>query len=167
MFLVLSWITEHDEHEGMDAASLLEHEEVTKVKNIMSVQLGKHVMECWYFSPYPKEFYSNGPLECLHVCEFTFRYFASKSELLRFHERTLPTLPRHPPGNEIYRDNKIAFFEVDGAIERMYCQNLATFAKLFLDHKTLYWDVDPFLFYVLCVYDDKGYHPMGFFSKEK
>ena len=25
-------------------------------------------------------------------------------------------------------------------------------AKLFLDHKTLYWDVDPFMFYVMCEY---------------
>jgi hypothetical protein len=29
-------------------------------------------------------------------------------------------------------------------------------AKLFLDHKTLYYDVDPFLFYVLCEVDDRG-----------
>lgn len=40
-------------------------------------------------------------------------------------------------------------------------------AKLFLDHKTLYWDVDPFLFYVLCTRDDRGFHPVGYFSKEK
>lgn len=50
---------------------------------------------------------------------------------------------------------------------QIFCQNLCFFAKLFLDHKTLYWDVDPFLFYVLCSQDDRGYHPVGFFSKEK
>jgi hypothetical protein len=32
----------------------------------------------------------------------------------------------------------------------MFCQNLCFLAKLFLDHKTLYYDVDLFLFYVLC-----------------
>ena len=26
---------------------------------------------------------------------------------------------------------------------------------------------DPFLFYVLCEYDEFGYHPVGYFSKEK
>jgi len=26
-------------------------------------------------------------------------------------------------------------------------------SKLFIDHKTLYYDVEPFLFYVLCEYD--------------
>ena len=35
------------------------------------------------------------------------------------------------------------------------------------DHKTLYYDVDPFLFYVLCEKDAKGYHIVGYFSKEK
>jgi hypothetical protein len=24
---------------------------------------------------------------------------------------------------------------------------------------------DPFLFYVLCEFDDRGYHPVGYFSK--
>ena len=46
-------------------------------------------------------------------------------------------------------------------------QNLCLLAKLFLDHKTLYYDTDPFLFYVMCVSDDKGFHIVGYFSKEK
>ena len=40
-------------------------------------------------------------------------------------------------------------------------------AKLFLDHKTLYFDVDPFMFYVLCEVDKQGAHAVGYFSKEK
>jgi hypothetical protein len=32
-------------------------------------------------------------------------------------------------------------FEVDGSEQKHYCQNLCYFAKLFLDHKTLYYDV--------------------------
>lgn len=58
-------------------------------------------------------------------------------------------------------------FEVDGYEERIYCQNLCYIAKLFLDHKTLYYDVDPFLFYVLCEVDARGFHPVGYYSKEK
>ena len=42
-------------------------------------------------------------------------------------------------GNEIYRDESVSMFELDGAVEKIYCQNLCYFAKLFLDHKTLYW----------------------------
>ncbi|KAJ1399131.1 acyl-CoA N-acyltransferase [Ochromonadaceae sp. CCMP2298] len=149
----------------MDAASLLEHEEVTKVKNIKFVKLGRHVMECWYFSPFPKEFYPLGFAEYLYFCEFSLRFFATKEELCRYQQR--PALPRHPPGNEIYRDADVSMFELDGAVEKVYCQNLCYFAKLFLDHKTLYWDVDPFLFYVLCSRDERGFHPVGYFSKEK
>ncbi|VDN11851.1 unnamed protein product [Dibothriocephalus latus] len=48
-----------------------------------------------------------------------------------------------------------------------YAQHLCLLAKLFLDHKTLYYDTDPFLFYVLCETDSRGYHIVGYFSKEK
>ena len=39
---------------------------------------------------------------------------------------------------------------------QIYCQCLCLMAKLFLDHKTLYYDVVDFLFYVLCEVDDEG-----------
>lgn len=156
---------EHDEHEGLDEASLKEHEEVTKVKNIGAVELGKWIIETWYFSPYPKEVYPDGYAEMLYVCEFSFSFFRHKEELTRW--TTTRIKRRSPPGNEIYRHEGLAMFEVDGAEDTMFCQNLCYFAKLFLDHKTLYFDVDPFLFYVLCEYDEFGYHPVGYFSKEK
>ncbi|KDO28571.1 hypothetical protein SPRG_06428 [Saprolegnia parasitica CBS 223.65] len=156
---------EHDEHEGMDAASIREHEEVTKVKNVRFVEIGKHRMAAWYFSPFPKEFIPDGNIDCLYFCEFCFAFFRFKSELRHHRERV--ACARHPPGNEIYRHEGIAVFEVDGAIAKPYCQNLCYFAKLFLDHKTLYYDVDPFLFYILCEIDDRGFHPVGYFSKEK
>ena len=73
----------------------------------------------------------------------------------------------HPPANEIYRKNNISVFEVDGNVSTIYCQNLCLLAKLFLDHKTLYYDVEPFLFYVLTQNDVKGCHLVGYFSKEK
>ena len=38
-------------------------------------------------------------------------------------------------------------------------------AKLFLDHKTLYYDVEPFLFYVMTTADSTGCHMIGYFSK--
>lgn len=71
----------------------------------------------------------------------------------------------HPPANEIYRKDNLSVFEVDGNISKIYCQNLCLLAKLFLDHKTLYYDVEPFLFYVLTVNDNKGCHLVGYFSK--
>ncbi|KAA3675131.1 histone acetyltransferase HTATIP [Paragonimus westermani] len=74
---------------------------------------------------------------------------------------------RHPPGNEIYRKLPHSFFEIDGRKNKTYAQHLCLLAKLFLDHKTLYYDTDPFLFYVLCEIDSRGYHLVGYFSKEK
>lgn len=38
---------------------------------------------------------------------------------------------------------------------------------MFLDHKTLYYDVEPFLFYVATESDEKGCQFIGYFSKEK
>ena len=72
---------------------------------------------------------------------------------------------RHPPGDEIYRNDNISLFEVDGHHNKIYCQNLCYLAKLFLDHKTLYYDVDPFLFYVMTEVDRAGCHIVGYFSK--
>lgn len=159
---------ELDEHEGLDEASLREHEEVTKVKNVHEIELGKFRMDTWYFSPLPKELMKDGNMiDVLYVCEFSLNFFTRKKELVRYQHKTLPKNRRHPPGNEIYRNGNLSMFEVDGFEERIYCQNLCYIAKLFLDHKTLYFDVDPFLFYVLCEGDDRGFHPVGYFSKEK
>uniref|UniRef100_H3HBV1 histone acetyltransferase n=1 Tax=Phytophthora ramorum TaxID=164328 RepID=H3HBV1_PHYRM len=156
---------EHDEHEGMDAASIREHEEVTKVKNVRFVEMGRFRMAAWYFSPFPKEYYPDGSIDCLHFCEFCMAFFCHKRELAVHQERRVCN--RHPPGNEIYRHENLSVFEVDGAISKVYCQNLCYLAKLFLDHKTLYYDVDPFLFYIICEVDSRGFHPVGYFSKEK
>lgn len=57
-------------------------------------------------------------------------------------------------------------WEVDGADHKLYCQNLCLVSKLFLDHKTLYFDVEPFWFYVMCETDSTGTHRIvGYFSK--
>lgn len=78
---------------------------------------------------------------------------------------TLRLLLQHPPGDEIYRNGNVAMFEIDGRKDRIYCQQLCYLAKLFLDHKTLFYDVDLFLFYVLCECDERGCHIVGYFSK--
>jgi hypothetical protein len=69
-------------------------------------------------------------------------------------------------GKFLFQDN-LSVYEVDGNTNKIYCQNLCLLVKLFLDHKTLYYDVEPFLFYVLTKNDNKGCHLVGYFSKEK
>lgn len=100
----------------------------------------------------------------LFLCEFCLKYSKSKAVLDRHQEKCTW---RHPPGTEIYRREDISVFEVDGNVNKLYCQNLCLLAKLFLDHKTLYYDVEPFLFYVMTKNDRKGCHLVGYFSKEK
>ncbi|GAB4822189.1 hypothetical protein N2152v2_009235 [Parachlorella kessleri] len=152
---------EGEGHEDFDQNALREHEEFTKVKNIERIELGKFQMETWYFSPFPPEY-----RECkeLFFCEYDLAFFKHRHQMLR-HLRKCRI--QHPPGVEIYRNGNISFFEVDGRKAKSYCQNLCFLAKLFLDHKTLYYDVDLFLFYIMCECDERGAHIVGYFSKEK
>ncbi|KAF2650950.1 hypothetical protein K491DRAFT_682567 [Lophiostoma macrostomum CBS 122681] len=102
------------------------------------------------------------------------------------------------PGEEIYRDEArgISLWEIDGEEHKLYAQNLSLFAKLFLDTKSVFYDVTTFLYYVLVAHDpqpgvnpgvggggtggggrdeqaqtqtqaQKGGQVVGFFSKEK
>jgi histone acetyltransferase HTATIP len=135
--------------------------EIHRVRNLNRLQMGKHEMEPWYFSPYPESF---SDTDLVYIDEFCLGYFDNKRAFER--HRAKCTLV-HPPGNEIYRDDHISFFEVDGRRQRTWCRNLCLLSKLFLDHKTLYYDVDPFLFYCMCTRDETGCHLVGYFSKEK
>jgi len=137
-----------------------EHEEATKVKNISKIVMGEWEIEAWYYSPYPEE-YSQ---PTLYVCEYCLKYMR-KVSVLKQHK--VECVWRRPPGKEIYRDGTLSVFEVDGKENRVYCQNLCLLAKLFLDHKTLFYDTLPFLFYIFARVDDKGAHIVGYFSKEK
>ncbi|XP_076368360.1 histone acetyltransferase KAT6A-like isoform X2 [Tachypleus tridentatus] len=126
-----------------------------------AIEFGQYEIQTWYSSPYPQEY---ARLPKLFICEFCLKYMKSKSILARHMHKCTWT---HPPATEIYRKGEISIFEVDGNINKIYCQNLCLLAKLFLDHKTLYYDVEPFLFYVLTKNNDKGCHLVGYFSKEK
>lgn len=126
-----------------------------------AIEFGKYEIQTWYSSPYPQEY---ARLPKLFLCEFCLKYMKSKNILLR---HMMKCTWAHPPATEIYRKDDLSVFEVDGNVNKLYCQNLCLLAKLFLDHKTLYYDVEPFLFYVLTKNDDKGCHLVGYFSKEK
>lgn len=145
----------------MDAQSLLAHEQATKFKTIDMIEFGKHKCETWYYSPYP-EGYQNVPM--LYICEFCLSFYVTPEELGR---HTATCNLTHPPGDEVYRHQNNSMFEIDGHKNPTYCENLSYLAKLFLDHKTLYYDVEPFLYFVLTENDEYGNHMVGYFSKEK
>lgn len=159
----LEGINSDEEHEGLDAQSRVAHEEVTRLKTINKIKFGKYTSDTWYYSPFPEGYHY---IDTLYFCEFCLCFFVKQSQLNRHSERCNYY---HPPGNEIYRDteNNISVFEIDGFKNPVYCENLSYLAKLFLDHKLLYYAIDPFLFYVLTENDEFGYHTVGYFSKNK
>ncbi|XP_059812584.1 histone acetyltransferase KAT7 isoform X2 [Hypanus sabinus] len=136
--------------------------QITEGSNmIKTIVFGRYELDTWYHSPYPEEYARLGRL---YMCEFCLKYMKSQTILRRHMAKCVW---KHPPGDEIYRKGNISVFEVDGKKNKIYCQNLCLLAKLFLDHKTLYYDVEPFLFYVMTEADNTGCHLVGYFSKEK
>lgn len=123
------------------------------------VIMGKNNMEVWYQSVYPEDVQR---LPKLYLCEFCLRYQKSEVGMKR---HAAKCVWRHPPGDEIYRKGKLCVWQVDGKRHKNYCQFLCLLAKFFLDHKTLYFDVDPFLFYIMTIADSDGCHIVGYFSK--
>ncbi|KTG33999.1 hypothetical protein cypCar_00013434 [Cyprinus carpio] len=135
------------------------------------IEFGKYEIQTWYSSPYPQE-YSRLPKP--YLCEYLSALHEGVSQHSYQHMAKVQLVsPRLP--NEILRTqyvnqrlkNIFSTLQVDGNVSTIYCQNLCLLAKLFLDHKTLYYDVEPFLFYVLTQNDSKGCHLVGYFSKEK
>ena len=145
---------------GDSDKQVIDFEKSYKIKNVESIQFGKHFSETWYFSPLPKEFH----VKCLYICDFCLSFFINKQEYLR-HSRKCEV--RHPPGDEIYRDGTIAFFEVDGALQGNYCENLCYICRMYLEHKQLDYALIHFLFYILCEIKEDGFHLVGYFSKHK
>ncbi|XP_015585955.1 histone acetyltransferase KAT6B isoform X2 [Cephus cinctus] len=130
-------------------------------RNPAVIVFGRYEVETWYSSPFPQEY---ARLPKLFFCEFCLKYTKSRAVLDRHMDKCQW---RHPPATEIYRCNGLSVFEIDGNVNKIYCQNLCLLAKLFLDHKTLYYDVEPFLFYAVTKNDKYGCHLIGYFSKEK
>ena len=150
------------EEEAVDDAPI-------RAKNISEVVINGSVVSAWYYSPYPGVY---GLMDRLYICDFCLKYMRNYSTYAR-HRARCPH--RFPPGLLIYNDplEHLAFFEVDGGEAKLYCQSLCLLSKLFLDHKTLYYDVEPFYFYVLTTVrrnpatGDDEYRLVGYFSKEK
>ncbi|EDO16430.1 hypothetical protein Kpol_1030p40 [Vanderwaltozyma polyspora DSM 70294] len=138
----------------------------SNTKSIEFIYLRNYEIKTWYTTPYPEEYNKN---KILFICEFCLKYMNSR---YIYYRHQLKCTHTHPPGNEIYRDGKISVWEVDGRENVIYCQNLCLLAKLFLNSKTLYYDVEPFIFYILTEREDEGYqcprfHLVGYYSHEK
>jgi histone acetyltransferase HTATIP len=144
-----------DANERIKRRKMTEVVDIKQVQHISHIQFGKHLLKCSYFSPYPEEIDGTN-----WICESCFDYVSSARQAER---HGLKCSLKTPPGNEIYRDSKVSFWEVDGAWQRTYCRNLSLFAKCFLESKSVEHDVNIFNYYVMT----EGGNVVGYFSKSK
>ncbi|CAD0030141.1 unnamed protein product [Aureobasidium pullulans] len=135
--------------------------------NVLNVVLGNLQIKPWYPSFYPEDLVGR-KAERLYVCECCFRY---SKELMPYlaHRRVCPLKDSPPPGTLIYQTADQSIYEVDGEEHKLYSQNLSLFAKLFLDTKSVFYDVTTFRYYLLVLTDPQttDRQVVGFFSKEK
>ncbi|KAL4871004.1 hypothetical protein BDV12DRAFT_41703 [Aspergillus spectabilis] len=141
-------------------------------RNVQHVVLGNLRFQTWYQSIYPEDLVSKDT-DTLYVCRWCFRYACD----IATHAKHTKRCPHRttPPGRKVYDHTGYSVWEVDGANHKLFGQNLSLFAKLFLDHKSVFFDVVSFLYYILVFTDpkntnndpDETYHILGFFSKEK
>ncbi|PBP25990.1 MOZ/SAS family protein [Diplocarpon rosae] len=167
-------------------------------RNIDNVVYGDVKFKAWYPSWYPKEIIGEKALTVgggdkggivvseLYVCKRCFGYGKVLVEWLR-HCRYCE---KKVPGRKMYvhggwreegaprgANGEWSIWEVDGAVETLFCQKLSLFAKLFLDNKSVFFDVSGFNYFLL-VFTPSPLSPhnpdsppqpqiIGFFSKEK
>jgi hypothetical protein len=132
-----------------------------EARNHEYLRFSHFTMKAWYYSPTPEPYHD---LYTLYCCEFCFGFFCTEDEYVEHCHNCTAT---HPPGDEIYKDGRISVYEIDGLIASRYCVNLCLVTRLFLHHKTEFYDTRFFNFYIVCLGDVRGAHPAGFFSKEK
>jgi hypothetical protein len=63
----------------------------------------------------------------------------------------------------IYEQGGLSVHRVLGLESKLYCQNLSLFAKLFIDHKVLYFDIKDYEYFVLSHRKDSMF--VGYFSR--
>jgi len=92
----------------------------------------------------------------LYVCPNCFRYTPNVDHYvlhLQHHEtrfqQQIETSPVPKSALKVYEWEGYAVWEVDGEIEKLYCQNLSLFGKLFLEQKSVFFDTGGFKYYVL------------------
>lgn len=182
-----------------DLTSTDEEYGVMKRPNIKLVTLGNYQIEPWYgngayfndkgvkkelgvqadlHDKLDENTVSEGYwLDNLYVCEYCFKYTSIKYKYQAHraacrHNKPLPTI-----GKLVYRDDDSPYLirKVKGYEDTLFCQNLCLFGKLFLDDKSVFYNVDQFEYFVLYGFDDNdiqadtkepNFKPMGFFSKE-
>ncbi|KAF2258105.1 hypothetical protein CC78DRAFT_479640 [Lojkania enalia] len=124
--------------------------------NVLEVVFGSLLIKPWYPSFYPEELVGR-TVQRLYVCHLCFKY---GKELMGFlgHLKVCERrggdsgVDSTVPANCVYKSGGYSLWEIDGEENKalqLYAQNLSLFAKLFLDTKSVFYDVTTFLYYLL------------------
>ncbi|KAK5075210.1 SAS complex subunit [Lithohypha guttulata] len=125
-------------------------------RNIDKVVLGTLLFDTWYFSPYPEsvlfghDHHSskaslNGDARNGHL-EKTIVPPCHVQDLEANPETWWP-VPK--TALKVYDWDGYTVWDVDGEQEKLYCQNLSLYAKLFLEQKSVFFDTSGFHYFVL------------------
>jgi hypothetical protein len=108
----------------------------------------------------------------LFVCPCCFKYTPHQAKFTQHlvHHRQLresgqehdKPVPEH--STAVYDHNGYAVYEIDGEKEKLYCQNLSLFGKLFLEQKSVFFDTSLFKYYAL-TYTSKASSPIATAAK--
>jgi hypothetical protein len=96
----------------------------------------------------------------LCVCPICFTYSPDETDYAQhlMHHQALQWQQGYAPEDlrpvpesafKVYDWDGYTVWEVDGEAEKLYCQNLSLFAKLFLEQKSVFFDTGGFKYYVL------------------
>lgn len=99
--------------------------ELTEENKRHKIQFGNYLIDTWFMSPYPPDFYAQSKF---FICEFCFTSMKIASMAKRHSSKCFV---KCPPGDEIYRQGKISIFEVDGRKNKVnkYALFYTTFTK--------------------------------------
>ena len=98
----------------------------------------------------------------LHVCRYCFKYTTSPTDYAHHIQTHVQDYEEDPqgwipvPGKavKVYEWEGFCVWDVDGEQQKLYCQNLSLFAKLFLEQKSVFFDTSGFHYFVLTYTSD-------------
>lgn len=95
-------------------------------------------------------------LQKLYVCEYCFKYTTQQDQMEHHLANCIFNEPLPHHGKLLYRDDESPYIirQYRGFKHPLFCQNLSLFGKLFLDDKSVYYNVECFDFYVVYGYED-------------
>ncbi|KAL8967639.1 MAG: hypothetical protein Q9183_002822 [Haloplaca sp. 2 TL-2023] len=153
--------------------------------NVQHVVLGDLLFKTWYPSYYPEDLVGR-EVDRLHVCRWCFKYCRELAPFLAHRIKARPVkqstqVMTTASTKSMVKNIKCvsAYGPFDRRLKpslipsKLFSQNLSLFAKLFLDNKSIFFDVATFDYYLLVQHGPNSSLPLlpsqivGFFSKEK